>query len=307
MRLMTVEVDGRHTLAVERPDGRLVDLGQDTSLPAEMVDLVAALSGDGVTRDRVDELVRAGDMLSSDVPVRAPIRPRNNVMCVGKNYRAHAAEFASSGFDASAQQAIPDAPVIFTKALSSIAGPGDAVLVSRDSTGTSDYEGELGVVIGRGGTSIAAADAWDHVFGYTIVNDLTVRELQKKHVQFFVGKSAVTYCPMGPAIVTRDEVPDVEALWVRTRVNGEERQAAPVAELIFSIPVLIEAISRSVLLEPGDVIATGTPAGVGIGRKPIRENVLHVGDTVRVEIERIGELVNTVVEEPEGFLAGDEG
>lgn len=290
MRLMTVEVAGRRTLVAERPDGGLVDLAQDPALPGEMVDLVAEFTASGA-RARIAELLVTGAVTEQVVRPLAPIRPRNNVMCVGKNYRAHAEEFAGSGFDASAQQAVPDHPVIFTKALSSLAGQGDELLVSRDTTGTSDYEGELGAVIGVGGTSIAATDAWDHVFGYTIVNDLTVRELQRRHVQFFVGKSAVTYCPMGPAIVTRDEVPDISTAWVRTRVNGEERQAASVADLIFDIPTLIEAISASVLLEPGDVIATGTPAGVGIGFDPPR--YLRPGDVIEVSIDGLGTLTNT--------------
>ena len=198
-----------------------------------------------------------------------------------------------SGFDASQKQAVPDHPIVFTKALSSVIAPGDPIDVSADVTGTSDYEGELAVVIGRGGRGIAAADAFDHVYGYTIVNDLTVRELQKRHVQFFLGKSAATYCPMGPALVTRDEVDDVRALWVRTSVNGEERQAAPVADLIFDIPTLIETISASVLLEPGDMIATGTPAGVGIGFTPPR--YLRPGDVVEVTVDGLGTLFNPTV------------
>jgi 2-keto-4-pentenoate hydratase/2-oxohepta-3-ene-1,7-dioic acid hydratase in catechol pathway len=172
-------------------------------------------------------------------------------------------------------------------------GPGDDVEVSADPTGTSDYEGELAVVIGRGGTKIRAEDAEEHVYGYTVVNDVTVRELQKRHIQFFLGKSAATYCPMGPHIVTRDEIPDIAACWVRTRVNGEQRQAAPVADLIFGIPLLIEAISAAVLLEPGDVIATGTPAGVGIGFQPPR--YLVPGDVVDVTVDGIGTLVNRAV------------
>ena len=229
----------------------------------------------------------------SDVRLLAPLRPRNNIMCIGKNYREHAAEFAGSGFDASQQQAVPDHPIVFTKALSSVVGPGDPIDVSADTTGTSDFEGELAVVIGRGGRGIAAADAFVHVYGYTIVNDMTVREIQKRHVQFFLGKSAATYCPMGPALVTRDEVADVTALWVRTTVNGEERQAAPVSDLIFDIPSLIETISAWVELEPGDMIATGTPAGVGIGSTPPR--YVRPGDVVEVTVDGLGTLSNPTV------------
>lgn len=272
-------------------DDEVVPFGADPELPDTMVELVA---GGGEALKRAALLVESGERLPvGEVTLRAPLRPRNNVMCIGKNYRDHAAEFAGSGFDASQKQAVPDHPIVFTKALSSIVGPGDPVDVSSDATGTSDYEGELAVVIGRGGRGITAADAMDHVFGYTIVNDMTVRELQKRHVQFFLGKSAATYCPMGPALVTADEVDDVTALWVRTRVNGEERQAAPVSDLIFDIPTLIEAISASVVLEPGDMIATGTPAGVGIGSTPPR--YVRPGDVVEVSVDGLGTLVNPAV------------
>jgi 2-keto-4-pentenoate hydratase/2-oxohepta-3-ene-1,7-dioic acid hydratase in catechol pathway len=214
-------------------------------------------------------------------------------MCVGKNYHEHAREFADSGFDASQKQVVPDEPVIFTKSLSSLANPGDDVRVSDDPTGTSDYEGELGVVIGPGGHRVRECDAFDHVYGYTIVNDLTIRDLQKRHVQFFIGKSAATYCPMGPVLVTADEVDDVGALRLRTRVNGELRQDTVVKKLIFDIPRLIAAISQSVLLEAGDVIATGTPAGVGLGFTPPK--FLVPGDVMEVTIDGLGTLVNQAV------------
>jgi 2-keto-4-pentenoate hydratase/2-oxohepta-3-ene-1,7-dioic acid hydratase in catechol pathway len=290
MRLVTyadpTRPDTGARLGVLDEAGDVVDLG-----PGDMCDLVAGWADRGAD---VAALAASGPSIPvGEVRLLAPLRPRNNVMCVGKNYAEHAAEFAGSGFDASQRQVVPDAPVIFTKALSSMVGPGDDVDVSADATGTSDYEGELGVVIGRGGRGIAAADAWEHVFGYTIVNDLTVRELQKRHVQFFLGKSAATYCPTGPLLVTRDEVPDPTRLWVRTTVNGEQRQAAAVADLIFDIPTLVEAISRSVLLEPGDIIATGTPAGVGIGFDPPR--YLVPGDVVEVSIDGLGVLTNRCV------------
>jgi 2-keto-4-pentenoate hydratase/2-oxohepta-3-ene-1,7-dioic acid hydratase in catechol pathway len=247
---------------------------------ATMQELIAQWA---TRREQVAEAAEAPGKPLGEVVLRAPVRPRNNVMCVGKNYLAHAREFAGSGFDASQQQAVPEHPVIFTKALSSLAGPYDDVTVSADATGTSDYEGELGVVLGVDG----------EVFGYTVVNDLTVREVQKRHVQFFLGKSAPTYCPMGPVLLTADEVPDPAALRVRTRVNGEERQAAAVADLIFDVATLLATIGAAVRLEPGDVIATGTPAGVGIGSTPPR--YLAAGDVVEVTIEPIGTLRNRCV------------
>jgi 2-keto-4-pentenoate hydratase/2-oxohepta-3-ene-1,7-dioic acid hydratase in catechol pathway len=266
----------------------IIPLAADPALPATMVDFVA-LGAEGL--ECAEAVQRTAPRISLDSGrLLAPIRPRNNVMCVGKNYHEHAREFAGSGFDASAKQAIPDDPVIFTKALSSLAGPGDEVRVSDDATGTSDYEGELGVVIGPGGHRIPESGAIDHVYGYTIVNDVTIRDLQKRHVQFFIGKSAATYCPMGPVLVTADEIDDVGSLRVQTHINGELRQDAPVKDLIFDIPRLITSISAAVRLEAGDVIATGTPAGVGIGFNPPR--FLAPGDRMEVTIDGIGTLAN---------------
>ena len=288
MRLVTYSHDGGTALGALGDDG-VRPLGSD--LPGAMVELVA-LGDEGL--DRAARAASRAEVIPlSDVRLLAPLRPRNNIMCIGKNYREHAAEFAGSGFDASQQQAVPDHPIVFTKALSSVVGPGDPIDVSADTTGTSDFEGELAVVIGRGGRGIAAADAFVHVYGYTIVNDMTVREIQKRHVQFFLGKSDATYCPLGPALVTSDEVAVVTEMWVRTTVNGEERQAAPVSDLIFDIPSLIETISAWVELEPGDMIATGTPAGVGIGSTPPR--YVRPGDVVEVTVDGLGTLSNPTV------------
>lgn len=275
-------------IGVLRDDGSVVDLAADPSLPTAMVDFVALGEKGLAAAAAVAET--AEPLPPEAVRLRAPIRPRNNVMAIGKNYLTHVGEFSSSGFDASERVPVPDHPIVFTKALSSIVGPDDPVEVSADTTGTSDYEGELGVVVGPGGIRIPAGEAWDHVYGYTIVNDLTIRALQRQHVQFFVGKSAATYCPLGPCIVTRDEIPDIRAAWLRTHVNGQQRQAAQIADLLFDIPTLIEAISHAVRLDPGDVIATGTPAGVGIGRTP--PTYLEPGDVVEVSVDGIGTLRN---------------
>ncbi|WP_433528433.1 fumarylacetoacetate hydrolase family protein [Micromonospora sp. CA-263727] len=288
---MTFARDGRTRIGALRGASGDEVVAFDDGLPTSMVDFVAA--GDAALARAATLLASGPGIPLAEVRLLAPIRPRNNIMCIGKNYVEHAAEFAGSGFDASQRQALPDHPIVFSKALSSLVGPGDPIDVSADETGTSDYEGELAVVIGRGGRGIAASDAFDHVYGYTIVNDMTVRELQRRHVQFFLGKSAATYCPMGPALVTRDEITDVTQLWVRTTVNGEVRQAAPVKDLIFDIPTLIATISASVLLEPGDVIATGTPAGVGIGSTPPR--YLRAGDVIEVSVDGLGTLTNPAV------------
>jgi 2-keto-4-pentenoate hydratase/2-oxohepta-3-ene-1,7-dioic acid hydratase in catechol pathway len=219
--------------------------------------------------------------------------PPHNVMCVGKNYREHASEFANSGFDSSRPPSsgdIPEHPIVFTKPSTSIAGPYDDILLAPGLDAAVDYESELAVVIGRGGRFIEASKAYEHVFGYTIVNDVTARDLQKRHAQWFLGKGADSFCPMGPWIVTSDAF-DLAAARVSCRVNGELRQDAPVTDLIFDIPALIETISRSVTLAPGDVIATGTPAGVGIGSNPPR--FLHDGDVVECTISGIGSIRNT--------------
>ncbi|MGL4239826.1 MAG: fumarylacetoacetate hydrolase family protein [Beijerinckiaceae bacterium] len=227
------------------------------------------------------------------VRLLAPIpRPARNVFCVGKNYHEHAKEFAQSGFDSTAKEVVPEAPVVFTKPPSAVSGPGDIIPASLDDTKSVDYEGELAVVIGKGGRGIAKADALSHVFGYTIVNDVTSRKLQQLHRQWVIGKGIDGFCPMGPCVTTADEIADPTKLRLTTHVNGEPRQDAVVKDLIFDIPTLIATISRYITLQPGDVIATGTPVGVGIGFRPPK--FLKKGDVVRIAIDQIGVLENTV-------------
>ncbi|MPZ72593.1 MAG: hydrolase [Nitriliruptorales bacterium] len=270
-------------------DAGVVDLTAE-GLPADMVQLIA-LGEDGLRSAR-DALGDAPVIPIGDVRLHAPLRPPNNVMAVGRNYHDHAAEFSASGFDASEQQMIPQHPIIFTKARTSIIGPGDAIVAANDPLESTDYEGELAVVVGPGGRRIRQERAYEHVYGYTVLNDVTARDLQKRHVQFFIGKSVDTFCPMGPALVTRDEVPDIEARWLRTTVDGELRQEAPISALIFDIPTLIATLSEAMTLQPGDVIATGTPKGVGIGFDPPR--YLARGNVVAVTIDGIGVLSNPV-------------
>lgn len=230
----------------------------------------------------------------ADIRLTSPVpKPLRDIFCVGKNYYAHADEFHSSGFDSSATEAVPSAPVIFTKATTSVCGPDDDVRGSLDPTQTVDYEGELGVVIGRRAFQVSKAEAMDHVFGYVIVNDVTSRELQKRHNQWVIGKGIDTFCPMGPWIATVDEIGDPKQLELITEINGEVRQKALVADLIFDIPTLIETMSRTMTLLPGDIIATGTPVGVGIGFKPPR--YLFPGDRMRVSITGLGVLENAIV------------
>lgn len=230
----------------------------------------------------------------SSVELCAPIlNPPHNILCVGKNYRAHANEFAKSGFDAtsSAADAVPDVPIIFTKPSTTINGPASDIPLVAGLDQAVDYECELAVVIGKGGRGIPRDRAMEHVFGYTIINDVTARDLQQRHKQWFLGKSLDGFCPMGPWIVSANEI-DYREMRVLCSVNGEVRQNASTVDLIFDIPVLIETISAVMTLSPGDVIATGTPEGVGIGFKPPR--FLKDGDVVECEITGIGTIRNTV-------------
>jgi 2-keto-4-pentenoate hydratase/2-oxohepta-3-ene-1,7-dioic acid hydratase in catechol pathway len=266
----------------------IVDLS-GSGLPGDTIDLISEWD-----RAKVEHTVADSPRLGADaVQLLAPLRPRKNVIAVGRNYRDHAREFSQSGFDASEKQMIPDSPVIFTKAVTSVIGPGETIVLANDPTHTTDYEGEMAVVIGRTARNVQVDDALEHVFGWTIVNDVTARDLQKRHIQWFVGKSPDTFCPMGPAITTIDELPDIASSWLRTRVNGELRQEAPISDLIFDVPTLIATLSEVMTLEPGDVIATGTGQGVGIGFDP--PVYLASGDVVDISIDGIGTLSNPVV------------
>jgi 2-keto-4-pentenoate hydratase/2-oxohepta-3-ene-1,7-dioic acid hydratase in catechol pathway len=228
-----------------------------------------------------------------DVLLEAPIPvPRRNIWCVGRNYHEHAKELSTSVFKDSNTNT-QAWPIVFTKVPECVVGPFDAVhLPGAQVSEQIDYEAELAVIIGKGGKNITAADAMQHVFGYTIVNDVTARDVQMRHQQWDMGKSFDTFCPMGPWMVTADEL-DGTHTRVRCVVNGEPRQDGPTENMIFDIPTLIETISRGITLFPGDIIATGTPAGVGMGLKPPR--YLKMGDVVRVEIDGIGHIENKFV------------
>ena len=235
----------------------------------------------------------AASVAVSDVTLQAPLPlPRRNIWCVGRNYHAHAKELSASVFKDNNTD--PEAwPIVFTKVPECVVGPTDAVhLPDAAISAQIDYEAELAVVIGKGGKNITRDQAMEHVFGYTVVNDVTARDVQMRHQQWDMGKSFDTFCPMGPWIVTADAV-DGRNTRVRCWVNGELRQDGPTENMIFDIPTLIETISRGITLYPGDVIATGTPAGVGMGLKPPR--YLVSGDVVRVEIDSIGSIENRFV------------
>lgn len=295
MLLVTFSEDGRTRIGVlDRARAEIVDLARAApGLPQEMRTFIV-LGAAGLAEARRAVARGAHRLPVARVKLLAPIpRPARNIFCAGKNYRAHAREFDSSGFGTAAENdAVPEVPIVFTKAPTTVIGTGEPIPAWLDPTQSTDYEGELAVVIGAGGRGIARADAMRHVYGYTIVNDVSARALQSRHKQWFLGKSIDGFCPMGPAIATADEVPEVGGLRLQTRVNGELRQDAAVADLVFDIPTLIETLARTMTLEPGDVIATGTCAGVGVGFKPPK--FLKKGDVVAVTIEPIGTLENPV-------------
>ena len=246
------------------------------------------------SRDIADAATGLPALPLSSVRLLAPIpTPRRDIFCVGKNYREHVAEFGRSGYDQpDRSEALPEDPVVFTKATTSVTGPFDDVDPHHGVTDELDYEVELAVIIGKGGRGISYADAFDHVWGYTIINDVTARDLQRRHKQWTIGKSLDTHCPMGPYAVSADEIADVTALRVESHVNGQARQSALVKDLIFDIAELIRVLSAGITLLPGDVIATGTPAGVGIGFDPPR--FLTSGDVVEVAITGLGAQRNRI-------------
>ena len=291
MRLVTFRADDGSARLGAVVDDRVIDLATASggALPSEMVAFIEA-GPDALARAReVVQSAPAGVPLAG-VTLLAPIpRPRRNVFCLGLNYRAHAAEAQQFG----AAQKDPDFPIFFSKPPSSVVGPDAAIESSPSVTKEVDWEVEVTVVIGPGGRDIAKGATMDHVFGYTIANDVSARDLQFRHGgQWFKGKSLDTFCPLGPWIVTADEIPDPANLEVVCRVNGVEKQHANTRDLIFDIPTIISSLSEGLTLEPGDLILTGTPAGVGFARKP--PEFLTDGDVVECEVERIGVLRNPV-------------
>ncbi len=209
-------------------------------------------------------------------------RTPKNIICIGKNYQDHAAEMGEAK--------APEDIMVFTKSPTSIAADEATLPVHADKSDALDYEGELAVVIGKRGKEIPKGLAFDYIFGYTIANDVTARDLQAKHKQFFLGKSLEGSCPLGPYLVTKDEIPDPHALTIVTKVNGQVRQNGSTQDMIHSVSDLIATVSKYVILEPGDIILTGTPAGVGKAMNP--PTYLKSGDEVKISIEGIGTLAN---------------
>lgn len=295
MRLATYQTKGESRLAFVVRD-LIVDLEHvarrlKLRAPADMIELIEEIPGrrlQSLARE-AERWVREGRQTE---PIRrikllAPIpRPRKNIMCMGRNYAEHAREGGA---------APPEVPVFFTKPPTAVIGP-DAAITYHRATHALDYEVELAVVIGRRGRDIPAARAQDYVFGYTIMNDVTARDLQRRYQQWFKGKSLDTFAPMGPWIVHRAAFPNPQQLRLTMRVNGETRQDSSTSKMLFSVAQLIETLSAGMTLEPGDIIATGTPEGVGLGFTPPKW--LQVGDVVEAEVEGIGVLRNRIVAPP---------
>ena len=290
MRLVTFTHAGRTALgALMAAEGgeRVVDLHDlDGRIPADILGFLEAGSRAqdlaqhalaGVTADRGVPLAQ--------VTLKAPIPKPGKIICIGQNYRGHVRETNAP---------MPEFPVIFAKYGNAVIGPGEPIVLPA-AVERPDYEGELGVVIGRRGRSIPEAQALEYVAGYVVINDVTARDWQFRTSQWTLGKTPDTFCPMGPALVTADEIPDVQNLSLSTIVSGEVMQQGHTSDMIFSVAHLIWDMARIMTLEPGDVIATGTPSGVGFTRTPPR--LLHAGDVVRIEIERVGVLENPVVAE----------
>ncbi len=267
----------RRAAARKVPDDLLSFIEQGSMTTARAVlTLGRKLLREGRGRSLVTPLART--RLLAPIP-----RLRKNIFCMGRNYAEHAKE--SGG-------AVPSVPVFFTKPPTCVVGP-EADVVHHAVTHALDYEVELAVVIGKRGRNIPEERALAHVFGYTIMNDVTARDLQRRHEQWFKGKSLDTFAPLGPAVVHRSAIPDPQNLTLRLRVNGEVRQNASTRSMVFSVAQLIASLSAGMTLEPGDVLATGTPEGVAMGRTP--PPWLRPGDIVEAEIEGIGVLRNRIV------------
>jgi len=263
--------------------------------PAALLDLIGR--GPAEWRRVADMAARAGvrdGLPARDVRWHAPIpRPTKNIFCVGRNYAAHAEEGARARGVA---VKLPKVPMYFTKAPTSVIGPYDDVPWHQSATQQVDWEAELAVVIGAAGCNIPREAALDHVFGYTIANDVTARDLQDLHGQFFKGKSLDGSCPMGPVVVTADEFGDPHAKHVALRLNGVVKQQGHTRDMIFPIDVLIESLSQALTLEPGDIIATGTPEGCGFARTP--PEFMQDGDVMETEVQGIGTMRNRIVARP---------
>lgn len=309
MHLATISVNGITGAAVRLEDGSLLeiakaaaDLANDTGAALRSGSMQAIVESGSVAVDAIRELVSAAESgahadarhAAASVTLLAPIpEPRKNVFCVGRNYAEHIAEGERAQ---NKKIGVSEHPVYFTKPLTAVIGPHARIPIFPSLSEAIDYEVELTVVIGSPGRNISKANAYDHVFGYTILNDISARDIQRRHGgQFFKGKALDGSCPLGPWIVTADAISNPQALAISSTVNGELRQNDTTASMIFDIPTLISSLSEGMTLEPGDLIATGTPSGVGYAMDP--PQFLKDGDTVICDIAEIGQLENSMQNE----------
>lgn len=301
MKFLTLENGQLGALIDTHHDATVVDLtlaSESLNVSLECTQMAQLVAADEATVERIwtlaEQAVKQNIACRSltDVKPLAPIpEPRRNIICLGKNYREHAKEMAKKlGSDG---DAIPTHPIFFTKATTAVIGTGESIPAHQAITDKLDYEAELAIIIGKGGRDISRQQAMEHVFGYTALNDVSARDLQKNHLQWYRAKSLDGFAPMGPIVVHHSIMPPPENIEIQCWVNGEQRQQATLDDLIFDIPSIIETLSAGATLLPGDIIATGTPAGVGMGFSPAR--YLQPGDVVVVEITGTGRLVNRVV------------
>jgi len=285
VKLVTYQLETEIRLGAVR-DQDIVDL---TAVAPDMLTLIeGGLALLAQARQVVETAVSTFPLASARLLAPIPV-PRRNVMCLGLNYVEHAKE----SYTARGQETkIPDFPIVFTKATTAVTGPDAAIPYNPAVSEKIDWEAEMGVIIGRAGKNITPDQAMAYVFGYTIVNDVSARDLQVQHKQYFKGKSLDGSCPMGPWIITADELPDPHHLDITSRVNNVTKQASNTSLMIFNVPAIIYHLSRGMTLLPGDVIATGTPSGVGFARNP--PEFLAPGDVVECEVEGIGVLRNTL-------------
>ncbi len=294
MKLVTFAAAGKERLGVVDAKRGILDLNKaSAALPDNMI---AFIEGGDAALAEAKKVVSAATDSAGWLPLAstklyAPIpHPRKNIFCIGRNYKAHIEEGARAR---NIPVKFPPVPEIFSKPFTTVIGPEDNVLRHAKNTDQLDYEVELAIVIGKIALDVPAAKAMDYIFGYTVFNDVTARDKQQAHGQWFKGKSFDTFGPMGPSITTKDEFGDPSGHRITLRVNGETRQDSNTSDLLFGIPAIIEAVCASLTLHPGDVIATGTPSGVALGMTP--QKFLNVGDVMEAEVEGVGVLRNKVV------------
>ncbi|PLT33834.1 fumarylacetoacetate hydrolase family protein [Bacillus sp. V5-8f] len=300
MRFSTAKIKGESKILMSKENDKKYLMLREAAvkmndssvaLPATLLECIQEVADFAEKAERIylwsvstddDSLFVAHEELEWEAPIP---RPAKNIFCVGKNYAEHAIELGS-------EADIPEHIMLFSKTPTTVVGQNSVVPSHSDVTQQLDYEGELAIIIGKKGRTIMREEALDYVFGYTVINDITARDLQARHKQFLLGKSLDGTCPMGPYIVHKSMVPNPNKLRIQTKVNGEIRQDANTEQFIFPTEEIISVISRGMTLEPGDIIATGTPAGVGKGFKPPK--FLKSGDTVEITVEKIGTLVNKI-------------